>query len=178
MFQPTSTAAGLVPRHCSSACCPSSASVILKSRPSRMRRATLRMTLESSPTRQVFMAPHLLPGSVPGLRSAALSLLCGQRLRRAIEYVIDVENDHELSIEAMHASGHPREPRIEIDRVRLQRRLAELHHLADRIDQQAVGFTLEFDADGHRRLVVVARWQAETAPHVDRGDDAAAQIEH
>src|SRR6476660_7105347 len=112
MFQSSSTASGIALRHCSSACCPSSASVILKSRPSRMRRATLRMTLESSTTKQVFM------GSPPCCTQRAgplpSFLLCGQRFRRAVEHEVHVKNQHQLPIEAMYAAGYTREPRVEI----------------------------------------------------------------
>src|SRR5204863_1529088 len=59
MFQSSSTASGMRPRQASSACSPASASEISNSSPSRIRRATLRMTLESSTTRQVFIAASL-----------------------------------------------------------------------------------------------------------------------
>src|SRR3974377_1087763 len=53
MFQSSRIASGSLRRHAFSACSPSSASSICNSSPSRMRRATLRMTLESSTTKQV-----------------------------------------------------------------------------------------------------------------------------
>src|SRR5690349_12164597 len=57
----SSTASGNLYSQILSACAPSSASEISKSSRSRMRLATLRMTLESSTTRQVFMTtpPHV-----------------------------------------------------------------------------------------------------------------------
>ena len=51
-------------------------------------------------------------------------------------------------------------------------------HLADLVDQQAVGFAAQIDADRHRRLAVIVLGQPEAGAHVDHGDDAAAQIEH
>ena len=53
-----------------------------------------------------------------------------------------------------------------------------LQHLADLVDQEAIGFAAQVDADRHRRLAVVVLGQAEPGAHVDHGDDAAAQIEH
>ena len=53
-----------------------------------------------------------------------------------------------------------------------------LQHLADLVDQQAIGFAAQVDADRHRRLAVVVLGQAEPGAHVDHRDDAAAQIEH
>src|SRR3954451_3600479 len=115
MFQSSSTASGNALRHCSSACCPSSASLILKSRPSRMRRATFRMTLESSTTKQVFMVPppfehRSLHRPLPSLHP----MLGRQRLRRRIQPRVHVENDHQLPIEPMHTGRHAREPPLEI----------------------------------------------------------------
>ncbi len=51
---------------------------------------------------------------------------------------------------AMHAVRHPREMPVEIDRIGFARAIVELEDLADRIDQQAVGFVSELDADRHR----------------------------
>src|SRR6202008_1913402 len=139
MFQSSSTASGIARLQASSALAPSSASMILKSRPSRIRRATFRMTLESSTTRQVFIAP---PPSQIRRRSAGHHACRSRRHRLGggIEHIVDVENDHELTIEAMHAARDAREPRIEIDRVWLPRGLAGLHPLPDRIAPQSVGF--------------------------------------
>src|SRR5262249_6704314 len=48
MFQSSRIASGILARHASIAFCPSAASAIAKESPSRMRRATMRMTFESS----------------------------------------------------------------------------------------------------------------------------------
>ena len=103
---------------------PSSASMIWKSRPSRIRRATLRMTLESSTTRQVFIAPSLLTMRRARAPPFALHrpLMRPSRRRRSFEHAVDVENDQQLAFEPMHAAGHAREPRVEIDRIGLARR--------------------------------------------------------
>ena len=55
MFQSSSTTSGTAARQLSSASRPSPASLTVKLSVSRMWRATLRITLESSTTRQVFM---------------------------------------------------------------------------------------------------------------------------
>ncbi len=55
---------------------------------------------------------------------------------------------------------------------------ASLQDLADLVDQEAIGFAAQVDADRHRRLAVVVFGQAEAGAHVDHGDDAAAQVEH
>src|SRR5262245_26508089 len=111
MFQSSSTASGSSRLQASSAFSPSSASMIWKSRPSRIRRATLRMTLESSTTRHVLiLGPLLLPvptdvsntASVTTTRSADL---CRLHFRRELEDAIDVEDDHELSVEPVDAAG-------------------------------------------------------------------------
>src|SRR5215813_2549653 len=151
MFQSSSTASGMSRLHASSACCPSSASVMPKLRPSRMRRATLRMTLESSTTRQVFIVA-LLPTHAPTCTFSLYVSSRGQGIAAHFKDAVDVENHHQLSFEAMHAAG-------------------QLEHFAYRIDQEPVGLALELDADGHRRAAVRTRRQPEPAPHVDGGDD-------
>src|SRR6185436_7596939 len=100
MFQSSSTASGNALRQCSSATCPSSASMILKSSPSRIRRATLRMTLESSTTKQVFIAP---PPSQNAARTspAVRYTLCSRchRFGGGIQHIVHVEYDHQLTVE-------------------------------------------------------------------------------
>jgi len=71
--------------------------------------------------------------------------------------MVHVENDHQLTLEPVHAAGDARQSRVEIDRIGFARVVAELHDLADRIDQQPVGLALELDAHRHRRPVVAAR---------------------
>src|SRR5204863_1389599 len=104
MFQSSSTASGSPRLQTSSAFSPSSASMIWKSRPSRIRRATLRMTLESSTTRHVLMtASHFRSPSGDisfQLHLAPLSgALCGLCIGCEFEDAIDIEDDHELDVE-------------------------------------------------------------------------------
>src|SRR5215471_14841007 len=114
MFQSSSTASGSWRLQCSSAFSPSSASMIWKSRPSRIRRATLRMTLESSTTRHVLILRPLASSSSLTGRSQSTSnllryALCRLHFRREFEDAIDVEDDHELAVEAVDAAcelGH------------------------------------------------------------------------
>src|SRR6185312_6753286 len=59
-------------------------------------------------------------------------------LRRDFQNALDIENDHQLSIQPMHAGRHLRHPRIEIDWIDLAAVIRKLHDLADRIDQKSV----------------------------------------
>src|SRR5258708_31999813 len=130
MFQSSNTASGIWARQTSSACSPSSASTIWNSRPSRIRRATLRMTLESSTTKQVFITTSLYisAGSIPlntcipalafqhlhsstGIPELALIPTLALRptasrsrrlgARADVEHPADVEDDHAPAVEAM-----------------------------------------------------------------------------
>src|SRR6202043_1334992 len=105
-------------------------------------------------------------------------VLCREHVRHDFEDAIDVEDDHELAVEAVHAAGEFGHAGIEVDGVFLAAVIGELEHLADLVDQQAVGFAAQVDADRHRRLAVVVFGQAEPGAHVDHGDDDTAQIEH
>src|SRR6266496_3791550 len=111
MFQSSRTAVGMLRLQASSAFSPSSASMIWKSRPSRIRRATFRMTLESSTTRHVLILGlyfHQSPkGTFPFQVSSmlALGLLGCLQVGYDFEDAIDVEDDHELAVEAMDAAG-------------------------------------------------------------------------
>src|SRR6516165_676503 len=136
MFQSSSTASGMWRRQTSSACSPSSASDISKSRPSRIRRATLRITLESSTTRQFFIAPSFMP-----LHDFTLTTYtsCGLGGRPEVQYPIEIKDQHQLSVEPMHARADMRELAIEIDRRIFTARSSHFQHLADLIDQQSVG---------------------------------------
>src|SRR5262245_35794591 len=114
MFQSSRMASGMTPRQASIACSPSSASEIDKSKPSRIRRATLRITLESSTTKQVFMTSSLpCEPSARNLRFAASR--CRQCFGR--KQAVDVDNDHDLRLQPMHAGGHLGDTRVEIDRI-------------------------------------------------------------
>src|SRR5271167_3997527 len=112
MFQSSRIASGIERRQFSTASSPFSASAIWNSRPSRMRRATLRMTLESSTTKHVFIVSSLY------LRGRSRSdvrcfyafhtnshLRC-RRLGAEVEHAVDVEYNKKLAIEPKHAGGY------------------------------------------------------------------------
>src|SRR5438477_5096054 len=181
MFQSSRIASGKARLQASSAFSPSSASMIWKSRPSRMRRATLRMTLESSTTRHVLISASNSSSRREHFRShflAAVIPLGRLYVVRHFEDAIDIEDDHELAVEAVDAAGELGHAGIEVDGVFLAAVIAEFEHLADLVDQEAVGFAAQVDADRHRRLAVVVFGQSQAGAHVDHGDDAAAQVEH
>src|SRR5215207_2039949 len=130
--------------------------------PSRIRFATLRITLESSTTRQVFMMSLTLPlADWPAFLAAS----CGQFQRFKIEQPVDIENHEQFVLEPVDAGCDTFQPVIEINR----------HGLCG-VDDEPVGLAFGIDADGHRRSLLAL---AETKPmaHVDRGDDTAAQID-
>src|SRR5580704_13427634 len=146
MFQSSRMASGNPRLQTSSAFSPSSASTIWKSRPSRMRLATFRMTLESSTTRHVFILASASSISRKGrfhyrlnLHYACRPVLCRQHVRHDFENAIDVEHHHQLTVEAMHAAGQPGHAGIEVDGVFLTAVVGKLEHLADLINQKAVG---------------------------------------
>src|SRR4051794_21468470 len=161
MFQSSSTASGSPRLQTSSAFSPSSASTIWKSRPSRIRRATFRMTLESSTTRHVLIFGLMLP--IPNrdvfvstfIYVFACSCLRRHQIRHDFEHAIDIEDDHELSVEAMDAAGELGHAGIEIDGIFLAAVIGESENLPDLVDQEPVGFATQVDAHRHRRLAVV-----------------------
>src|SRR5882672_989856 len=119
MFQSSRMASGSPRLQTSSAFSPSSASAIWKSSPSRMRRATFRMTLESSTTRHVFIL---------GLYSllnpkTSVSIVCASRplpVSRSLhvghdfEHAVDVQHHHQLAVEPVNPASHLRQPRVEV----------------------------------------------------------------
>src|SRR5271154_20115 len=163
MFQSSRIASGRPRLQASSAFSPSSASMIWKSSPSRMRRATLRMTLESSTTRHVLILAPQFPIPDTGHFHSSFSLRASCRLQFGgdFEHAIDVEHDHELTVEAMDAAGELGHARIEIDRIFLAAVIGQPQHLADLVDQQTVGFAAQIDADCHRRPAVLDLLEAE-----------------
>src|SRR6188508_1559311 len=175
MFQSSRIASGNCSRHSSSACSPSSASTIWKSRPSRIRRATFRMTLESSTTKQVFIVlPSLCSRLIPIPIPAASRR---DRLHRDVEHTVDVENHKQLAIEPINSGRYACQSCIEIARIWFPRLIVQLEHLADTVDEQAVGFATRFDADRHRLLAGFATAESEAASHVYQCHDAAAQVQ-
>src|SRR5579864_7293089 len=110
MFQSSRMASGNCRLQVSMASSPSSASMIWKSSPSRIRRATLRMTLESSTTRHVLISAPQYPSRPGTFPFQTLLTRAAARLRRLrfggdFKHTIDIEHDHELAVEAMNAAG-------------------------------------------------------------------------
>jgi len=90
------------------------------------------------------------------VRAAAAPALCRQHVGHDFEDAIDVEDDHELAVEAMHAAGEPGHAGIEVDGVLLAAVVGQLEHLADLVDQQAIGFAAQIDADRKARAAKAA----------------------
>jgi len=65
----------------------------------------------------------------------------------------------------VHARRYAGQPRIEVDRIILAASQGELEHLADRIDQETVGFALAFDADRHLSPIILGRSEPEPPAH-------------
>src|SRR3954468_16772284 len=91
--------------------------------------------------------------------------LCSLHFRREFEDAIDVEDDHELTIEAVDAAGELGHAWVEVDGVFLAAGLGQAKDFADGVDLQAVGFAALVDADRHRRLAVVVFGQPEPGAH-------------
>src|SRR5881392_5166 len=87
--------------------------------------------------------------------------LCRQQLGHDFKHAIDVEDDHELTLKAMHAAGELGQAGIEIDRIVFSAITGKPQHLTDLINQESVGFAAQVDAYGHRRLALLVLWQAE-----------------
>src|SRR6476469_6229553 len=142
MFQSSRIAVGIADLQASSAFSPSSASTISNPNSSRMRRAIFRTTLESSTTRHVFIFRSSF------LRAAHLPIrLCGEHRRwHDFEDAIDVEDDHELTVEAMDAAGELGHAGIEVDGVFLAAVVGQPENLSDLVDQEPVGLAAQIDA--------------------------------
>jgi hypothetical protein len=100
----------------------------------------------------------------------------GGRARRQVEQPGDLEHHEERAVEPVDAGRHLAPQRIERRRVVLEP-FREAQHLADLIDDEAVELAAVIDDDAHAGLPVLGRRQAEPGAQVDRGDDAAAQVE-
>src|SRR2546430_14349596 len=169
MFQSSRIASGKARLQTSSAFSPSSASMIWKSRLSRMRRATFRMTLESSTTRHVLISAsnssstkeHFVPAFL-----SQLSPLRRLRVVREFEDAVDIEDDHELSVQSVNTAGELGHAGIEVDGVFLAAVVGQLQDLADVVDQEGVGFPAHVDADRHWRPAVLCPGQPEPRAHV------------
>src|SRR5580704_19798131 len=140
MFQSSRIASGIWRRQFSTASSPFSASAMWNSSPSRMRRATLRMTLESSTTKHVFIVSSLYPcaaKAAPMFRPDASHSVSRSRRHLDVEmqYPVDVEHNEELAVEPEHAGGYAGEFTIEINGVGLALAVRQLEHFAHRVDQ-------------------------------------------
>src|SRR5204862_4207574 len=96
-----------------------------------------------------------------------------RRLWRHLQHAIDIEDDHELAVESVDAACELCHAGIEVDGIFLAAGFGEPENLPDGVDQEAIGFATQVDADGHRRLAVIVFGQAQPREHVDRGDGAA-----
>src|ERR1700733_12359731 len=181
MFQSSRIASGIWRRQFSTASSPFSASAIWNSSPSRMRRATLRMTLESSTTKHVFIVSSLYPCAVDAAPMCSLKFFHSRSRRRhlgaKIQHPVDVEDDKELAVEPEYAGRNATELAVEIDRIELALGVGQLEHFAHRIDQKAERLDTGFDPDRHRRHALCPRFQIEPFAQVYRRHDASAQIE-
>src|SRR5689334_1770428 len=113
--------------------------MIWKSRPSRMRRATFRMTLESSTTKHLFITTSLSCSREQPAHSTHYPMRGASsrfNLRSHMQHPVNVENDQEPRIQSDDAGRNLRKPGIEISRVVLAHIIGERHHLADLIDQK------------------------------------------
>src|SRR5204862_7664558 len=116
--------------------------------------------------------------SVQGRNSTPAACLRRHQVGCDLQHAIDIEDDHELAVEPVDAACELCHAGIEVDGIFLAAGFGESENLPDGVDQQAIGFATQVDADGHRRLAVIVFGQAQPRAHVDHGDDAAAQIEH
>src|SRR6185437_3358057 len=125
MFQSRRIASGISRTHTSSAWRPSAASTMVKTKPSRIRLATFRMTLESSITKQRFMVLLLHSGS--------------SFARLDVQHAVDIENNHQVFFEPIDAGRHTAPAGIEIHRNGFLLHGGKLHHFAHLVDQEPVG---------------------------------------
>src|ERR1700734_2649851 len=101
MFQSSRIASGICSRHATIASWPFSASEMSKSKPSRILRATLRITLESSTTKHVFIGSSL---QVCG-RARRCCDVCAMSgcygLYLQSEYFLNIQDYEQLTFEAV-----------------------------------------------------------------------------
>src|SRR3984885_6143934 len=137
MFQSSRIASGIWRRQFSTASSPFSASAIWKSSPSRIRRATLRMTLESATTNHVFIAPSLYSCAVDAAPMSSLKSFHSRSRRRhlgaKIQHPVDVEDDKELAVEPEYAGRNATELAVEIDRLEFALGAGAVEDFAHRI---------------------------------------------
>src|SRR5450756_2518741 len=170
MFQSSRMASGSPRLQTSSAFSPSSASTISKSISSRIRRAIFRMTVESSTTRHVLISAI----SRGGVAIATRSLSSKQGFRHDFEDAIDVEDHHELAVEAVYAAGELGHAGIEVDGVFLPAVVGKLEHFADLVDQTAIGGLPSSFLGSPRRarmsITVTMRPRRLSTPAISPGD--------
>src|SRR5262245_58485023 len=110
-----------------------------------MRRATMRMTFESSTIRQLFITRTSGPVSAspaPYLTSGRLGAPHGQQARH-------FENDQQLALQAVDAARDIAPARIEGRGITLVGLGRQAHDLADGVDDQAVELALVVDDHTH-----------------------------
>src|SRR3954466_1214861 len=141
MFQSSRITSGMLAAQASRAALPSSASLTLMPRSSMIRRATFRITAESSTTRQV-------------ISCGAFMIVSSSRLGaggREAQERVHVEDHQEAPVEAVDAGGEVAEAGIQVDRHRLAAVGPELEHLADTVDHEREGLAGLLQADRHLR---------------------------
>src|SRR5438445_205761 len=98
-----------------------------------------------------------------------------------VEQTGHLEYDEQRSVKPIDARGHFAPARIERCRVALEVSLGQAQYLANRIHHQTIELASVIDDDAHPWLAGCllgrALRQTQTGPKVDRGDDAAAQVE-
>src|SRR5579863_1900165 len=171
MFQSSSMTSGIWRKHASRASWPSAASSIENCKSSRMRRATLRTTRESSTIRQDFMIRYsVAPGHATG------DLLGGFRPNREVQHTSDVKYDQQRLFQAINAAGDFTPNWIQRRRVALRRLAVEAEHLAHGIDHDAIELAAVIDDDAHALLTIGQRRHAQPRPQIDRRDDTTPEI--
>jgi hypothetical protein len=102
---------------------------------------------------------------------------CGLGGRPELEYPIKIKDQHQLSVEPMHTRADMREPAIEINGRIFTARSSHSQHLADLLDQQSVGFTMELDPERQLSVAGLFAFQVEPFPHINDRQDASSYIE-
>ena len=89
---------------------------------------------------------------------------CGLGGRPELEYPIEIKDQQQLSVEPMHARAGMRELLIEINGRIFTARSSHFQHLADLVDQQSVGFTMQLDPERQLSVAGLFAFQVEPFP--------------
>ena len=80
-----------------------------------------------------------------------------------IEYLVDVEHDHQAVIEPMHTGANARPAWVEIDRVDIVGGRRKPKRVADLVDDESIELATLLHTDGHRCSTVTARRKPNAA---------------